>query len=287
MVDIPYSPANDLQFLKQGFVVVNGVPTHCITCGRWIDETLPDNDKMLILFIPGNPGAVEYYEEFVSALYEGLQRTVPIWGISHAGHVAPPSGQQLPKLQGNDDLYNLEGQISHKIAFINMFVPKDRQIVLIGHSIGCYMVLEILIGIILIIPVCLLMPNLFRFVRYFSTMATNVTEYIPGTHSIAYVTAPNEEVAKKLADGLVSKKLAACVNVIPNIYSVYEWKNEINRDPEVLMMIKTRTSRLEELTTYVRENHPYEVCEVISVPIQQGNPPYLQWVGDIVKDKLE
>lgn len=144
MVDIPYSPANDLQFLKQGFVVVNGVPTHCITCGRWIDETLPDNDKMLILFIPGNPGAVEYYEEFVSALYEGLQRTVPIWGISHAGHVAPPSGQQLPKLQGNDDLYNLEGQISHKIAFINMFVPKDRQIVLIGHSIGCYMVLEIL-----------------------------------------------------------------------------------------------------------------------------------------------
>lgn len=118
-------------------------------------------------------------------------------------------------------------------------------------------------------------------------MATNVTEYIPGTHSIAYVTAPNEEVAKKLADGLVSKKLAACVNVIPNIYSVYEWKNEINRDPEVLMMIKTRTSRLEELTTYVRENHPYEVCEVISVPIQQGNPPYLQWVGDIVKDKLE
>lgn len=149
------------------------------------------------------------------------------------------------------------------------------------------MVLRRYLGIILIIPVCLLMPNLFRFVRYFSTMATNVTEYIPGTHSIAYVTAPNEEVAKKLADGLVSKKLAACVNVIPNIYSVYEWKNEINRDPEVLMMIKTRTSRLEELTTYVRENHPYEVCEVISVPIQQGNPPYLQWVGDIVKDKLE
>ncbi|XP_023222905.1 protein CutA homolog isoform X1 [Centruroides sculpturatus] len=147
------------------------------------------------------------------------------------------------------------------------------------------MILRRYLGIILIIPVCLFMPNLFRFARHFSTMASNASSYVPGTHSIAYVTVPNDEVAKKLADGLVSKKLAACVNVIPNIYSVYEWKNEIQKDPELLLMIKTRSSRLEELTTYVRENHPYEVCEVISVPIQQGNLPYLQWIGDIVPEK--
>lgn len=119
--------------------------------------------------------------------------------------------------------------------------------------------------------------------RLFSVMASS--SYVPGTHSMAYVTAPNQDVAKKIAGILVKNKLAACVNIIPNIVSVYEWKEEINEDPEVLMIIKTRSSRLEELTTMVKENHPYEVCEVISSPIAQGNPPYLDWIGEIVPEK--
>merc|ERR1712002_1058005 len=106
-----------------------------------------------------------------------------------------------------------------------------------------------------------------------------------GTFSMAFVTAPSHEVAKKIAGGLVKNKLAACVNIIPGIVSVYEWQDEINEDPEVLMMIKTRTSRLEELTQYVKENHPYDVCEVISSPIAQGNQPYLDWLGQIVPEK--
>ncbi|XP_042226056.1 protein CutA homolog isoform X2 [Homarus americanus] len=120
--------------------------------------------------------------------------------------------------------------------------------------------------------------------RLLSRMAASAS-YVAGTHSMAFVTAPSQEVAKKIASGLVKNKLAACVNIIPNVVSVYEWKEEICEDAEVIMMIKTRTSRLEELTKYVRENHPYDVCEVISSKIDQGNPPYLDWISEIVPEK--
>jgi periplasmic divalent cation tolerance protein len=111
------------------------------------------------------------------------------------------------------------------------------------------------------------------------------SSYVAGTHSVAYVTTPNEEVAKKIAHGLVKQKLAACVNVIPRITSIYEWEDKINEDPEVLMMIKTRTTKVDALTEYVKSNHPYSVCEVISLPIENGNEPYLKWIGEIVPNK--
>ncbi|XP_075971343.1 protein CutA homolog [Anticarsia gemmatalis] len=104
-------------------------------------------------------------------------------------------------------------------------------------------------------------------------------------YSIAYVTVPNMDVGKTLGRGLVQNKLAACVNIIPQVTSIYEWKGELNEDSELLLMIKTRTSVVDKLTEYVRSNHPYEVCEVISVPIKNGNPPYLKWIGEQVQDK--
>lgn len=111
------------------------------------------------------------------------------------------------------------------------------------------------------------------------------SSYVSGTHSVAYVTTPNEEVAKMIAHGLVKSKLAACVNIIPKITSIYEWEGKINEDAETLMMIKTRTSKINELTEFVKKNHPYTVCEVISLPISNGNDAYLKWVGDIVPAK--
>lgn len=112
-----------------------------------------------------------------------------------------------------------------------------------------------------------------------------VGPYEPGQHSIAYVTTPDENSAKALARKLVERKLAACVNIIPGLTSVYEWEGKLNEDHETLLMIKTRTSRVDELAKFVRENHPYSVAEVISVPIENGNPPYLEWLSRSVPER--
>lgn len=113
--------------------------------------------------------------------------------------------------------------------------------------------------------------------------STQSTTYVAGSSSICYVTTPNEESAKKIARAVISNKLAACVNIIPSIQSIYEWEGRINEDMEYLLMIKTTTANVDELTTFVRDNHPYSVAEVISVKIESGNPPYLDWITKSVK----
>ncbi|XP_041455762.1 protein CutA homolog [Lytechinus variegatus] len=100
----------------------------------------------------------------------------------------------------------------------------------------------------------------------------------------AFVTVPDKEVGEKLASDIVKQKLAACVNMIPGLTSVYEWDGKIEKDQEVLLMIKTRRSKIDELSEYMRKNHPYDVAEVISLPIENGNLPYLQWVTKSVPE---
>jgi len=101
-------------------------------------------------------------------------------------------------------------------------------------------------------------------------------------YSMAFVTAPDSDKAKEIAGGLVSNKLAACVNIIPGVTSVYEWEGKIENDSEVLMMIKTRSARIGEMTEFVKKNHPYDVCEVITTSIEGGNKEYLDWIGKVV-----
>ncbi|KAL7208183.1 hypothetical protein ACSBR1_030018 [Camellia fascicularis] len=101
---------------------------------------------------------------------------------------------------------------------------------------------------------------------------------------VVYVTVPNKEAGKKLAESIVKAKLAACVNRVPGIESVYEWKGEVQTDSEELLIIKTRESLLEALTEHVKANHEYEVPEVIAMPIVGGSIPYLEWLKNTTRD---
>ncbi|KAJ4701425.1 Protein CutA chloroplastic [Melia azedarach] len=95
---------------------------------------------------------------------------------------------------------------------------------------------------------------------------------------VVYVTVPNKEAGKKLAESIVKEKLAACVNRVPGIESVYEWNGEVQTDSEELLIIKTRQSLLEALTEHVKANHEYDVPEVIALPITGGSQEYLEWL---------
>ncbi|XP_038051890.1 lipid droplet-associated hydrolase-like isoform X2 [Patiria miniata] len=86
-----------------------------------------------------NPGVVDFYEVFMETLYKASGCRASVWGISHAGHAILPKEHS-----SNTETYSLEDQIDHKAAFIQDFVPPDKRIVLIGHSIGCHIILQIM-----------------------------------------------------------------------------------------------------------------------------------------------
>ncbi|GBE06879.1 MAG TPA: divalent-cation tolerance protein CutA [Nitrospirae bacterium] len=97
---------------------------------------------------------------------------------------------------------------------------------------------------------------------------------------IVYITAPNDEEAAKIAKALVEARLAACVNIVKNIRSIYRWQGKIEDDPEVLMIVKTRTGLFEALAAKVRKLHSYEVPEIIALPVVKGSEAYLNWLKD-------
>jgi periplasmic divalent cation tolerance protein len=97
-------------------------------------------------------------------------------------------------------------------------------------------------------------------------------------HVIVLVTCPDEKTAGKLSDLLLDKRLAACVNVVPGLTSKYWWKGKLEKCSEVLMIIKTRKSLVNEIEKAVKQNHPYDVPEVIAIPIVAGSAEYLDWI---------
>ncbi|RJP49379.1 MAG: divalent-cation tolerance protein CutA [Anaerolineaceae bacterium] len=97
------------------------------------------------------------------------------------------------------------------------------------------------------------------------------------------VTVPNEETGIMLANELVEKRLAACVQMNGPIRSVYLWKGKVEDRPEWMCIVKTTRECYQELEAEVKRIHPYEVPEIAAVPVVEGNPDYLRWVGDCVK----
>ena len=99
---------------------------------------------------------------------------------------------------------------------------------------------------------------------------------------VAFSTVGTAEDAERIARALVERRLAACVNVVPGVVSVYRWKGEVCRDEELLLVIKTRAERLPALREALVALHPYEVPELVALPIESGHPPYLDWLDESV-----
>ncbi len=95
---------------------------------------------------------------------------------------------------------------------------------------------------------------------------------------VVLITAPNVDVAAKLARALVAERLAACVNVVPGVRSFYRWEGEVQDDAEVLLIAKTRADRGEALAARVKDLHPYDLPEILELPATGGSAAYLAWV---------
>ncbi len=97
------------------------------------------------------------------------------------------------------------------------------------------------------------------------------------------ITAGSMEEGRKIANALVEEGLAACVNIVPQVSSIYRWKGEIREDQEVLLIAKSRKEIFERLASRVKELHSYDVPETIALPIAAGDEDYLSWINKEVK----
>jgi len=102
----------------------------------------------------------------------------------------------------------------------------------------------------------------------------------PTDFVVVFVTAPSAEVATALAKTLVTEKLVACVNIVPGLRSIYAWEGKVCDEEEVLCVIKTKRALFPALRERVVALHPYQIPEIIALPLIEGNAPYLAWVRD-------
>ncbi|XP_061552910.1 lipid droplet-associated hydrolase isoform X1 [Phycodurus eques] len=126
------------------FIYCCGAITEVLRCGP---PELHTGHKVLVLVIPGNPGVVGFYRTFIQTLYAMCGCHHPVWAVSHAGHCMPPASMDMVEDASSTadlDTFGLNGQVEHKLGFLRKHVPKETNLILVGHSIGCYIILEIM-----------------------------------------------------------------------------------------------------------------------------------------------
>ena len=100
---------------------------------------------------------------------------------------------------------------------------------------------------------------------------------------VVFMTAASIEEARRIANELVERQLAACVQILPEVESVYRWKDEVQREKEILILAKTTTAQFDGLEKAVRAIHSYETPEIVAVPMSQVSEPYRAWLSDNVR----
>ncbi|MCJ7807641.1 MAG: divalent-cation tolerance protein CutA [Dehalococcoidia bacterium] len=111
-------------------------------------------------------------------------------------------------------------------------------------------------------------------------------EYNKLEHVVVFITAATADEARSISNILVSRRKAACVNIVPQVNSMFWWQGKIECADEALLIAKTKATLLEELIELVKQNHSYDVPEIIALPIIGGNRDYLQWLDDETGLKL-
>jgi len=97
-------------------------------------------------------------------------------------------------------------------------------------------------------------------------------------YTLVLSTCPDKACAERIAESLVTQRLAACVTILPQITSIYRWQGKIEKDSEVMMLIKTSTACYPALESALKQQHPYELPEILAVSVDEGSPDYLAWI---------
>ena len=105
---------------------------------------------------------------------------------------------------------------------------------------------------------------------------------MPDELQIVLCTTPDRDTAELIANTLVADRLAACVNILPDVTSVYRWEDSVEHSDELLLVIKTSRSVWPVLEAQIQALHPYELPEIVSVPIRTGEAEYLQWLENSI-----
>jgi len=100
---------------------------------------------------------------------------------------------------------------------------------------------------------------------------------------VIFITAANKKEAKRIASSLIKEKLAACVNIVEKVESLFWWQAKVDQAKEVLLIVKTKQQLLNKLIKLVKSLHSYSVPEIIALPVIGGNPDYLNWIDDVTK----